>query len=339
MTTGGALLYAIDAGGTTTSLVSFDDARWTEASINPSAAGEALAARRLARLLGAIVEHAARSGSDRSPRVWLASASIGPGSPGRELERILGVAQKTGFSGEIIVSNDAAPLALGLPTGGGCVVAVCGTGSCFVGNDGRNAPIRVGGCEYLASDEGSAFDLGMRGLRAAVRGRDGRGRPTALTNLFERRAGTSLSELGRTLALNPFPKTAVAELAPIVVEAWLDGDAVAGELIDALLDEQILGIQAAHDLAGIDGGWSLRVTGGLMTGWRALYDALAARAVLSLRAESVALVSDPATAVLVALRALSSDTETRVPPAWLEQEIWRLPLGESAGRPKDAHLV
>ncbi|MYW04695.1 hypothetical protein GT354_41790, partial [Streptomyces sp. SID3343] len=71
-------------------------------------------------------------------------------------------------------------------------------------------PVVIGGCEYLGSDEGSAYALGLAGLRAAVRGLDGRGPATALF------AAAGPRELARRLAGEPFPKAAVAELAPQV---------------------------------------------------------------------------------------------------------------------------
>ena len=71
-------------------------------------------------------------------------------------------AQAAGLCAELVVSNDVTPLLLAAPPEVGHVIAVCGTGTAFLATNGRSAPARVGGCEYLGSDEGSAFDLGLR---------------------------------------------------------------------------------------------------------------------------------------------------------------------------------
>ena len=165
------------------------------------------------------------AGASARPAIWLASASIDRSNAAAELRRCTAAAQAAGLYAELVVTNDVTPLILGAPPDVGHVVVVCGTGSAFLATNGRSALVRVGGCEYLGSDEGSAFDLGLRGLRAAVCALDGRGQRTALSELLAAEAGMPVPELSRKLAGMPFPKAAVAALAPVVLRAWLDGQA------------------------------------------------------------------------------------------------------------------
>ncbi|HEV2450427.1 MAG TPA: BadF/BadG/BcrA/BcrD ATPase family protein [Streptosporangiaceae bacterium] len=306
-------LYGIDAGGSRTAVRTWDGERWEVPSVNPSSVGQDASDRVLAGLFGRIRAHASRpapepgpvpGGTSARPAIWLASASFDPATAEQETRRITAVARIAGLHAELMVSNDVTPLVLDAPIGSGHVVVVCGTGSAFLATDGRSAPVRAGGCEYLGSDEGSAFDLGLRGLRAAVRGLDGRGPPTALTGLLAAAAGAPVPELARRLAGQPFPKAAVAALAPLVLRAWLDEDAVAGGLVDDAIGELAAGIRAARDGAAIAGGWQLSVVGGVATGCPEFFDRLAAAA-SRLGADPVRLISDPAESVLAALGALA----------------------------------
>ncbi|MEO6084701.1 MAG: TIM barrel protein, partial [Umezawaea sp.] len=192
-------------------------------------------------------------------RGWIATATVDPRDPGAELERLRRTAERAGLRGRIVVSNDALPWLVAPPLSGRGVAVVCGTGSGFLAGDGVSAPVRVGSCEYLGSDEGSAYDLGLSGLRAAVRAQDGRGPDTVLSRHF----GVTTA---RDLARQAFPKAAVAALAPVVCRAWLDGDPVATQLVADAIGELGLGVRAAAAAAGLEGGWLVAAGGGVFLG-------------------------------------------------------------------------
>ncbi|WP_161500601.1 BadF/BadG/BcrA/BcrD ATPase family protein [Embleya scabrispora] len=186
---------------------------------------------------------------------------------------------------------------------------MAGTGSACVAGSGPDAgpPVVIGGCEYLGSDEGSAYALGAAGLRAAVRGADGRGRPTTLF------AARGPRELARRLAAEPFPKSAVAALAPEVCAAWQAGDAVAGEVVRAGLDDLIDGVRAARDAAGLSGTWHVVLNGGVFRGCPPYAAELSRRVVTELgAAASPTVIADPVDAVYAALRA----NEGSPPKGW-----------------------
>ncbi|MCX5206147.1 hypothetical protein OG897_32665 [Streptomyces sp. NBC_00237] len=293
--------WAVDAGGSSTTIMIADGSRWQYGSVNPASVGAATAQRQLGEVFGALAD---RIGS-RPVFGWFATATVDAGTPEPELDRLTALAAAAGLAGTLVISRDIVPLLAAQPLGGRGVAVVCGTGSGFLAGDGRTTPVAVGGCEYLGSDEGSAFGIGLAGLRAAVRGADGRGRPTVLGRelalAFASFSGT-ITELARELAGRPFPKAAVAALAPAVCRCWLDGDQAAGEVIGAALDELVTGVRAARDRAGLtDGPWSAVLSGGVLRGCPEFATALADRITAELGATSrPTVVDDPAGAVLSA---------------------------------------
>jgi N-acetylglucosamine kinase-like BadF-type ATPase len=336
-------LYGIDAGGSGTSVRGGNGERWSLPPVNPSSVGEQASDRCLSQLFSRIRAQAGLAGQiaggrPARPAIWLASASVDPAAAQQETRRIAAAARAAGLSAELVISNDVTPLVLGAPPGAGHVIAVCGTGAAFLATDGRSAPTRVGGCEYLGSDEGSAFDLGLRGLRAAVRGLDGRAQRTALSGLLASQAGVPVPELARRLAAAPFPKSAVAALAPVVLRAWLGGDQAAACLVEEAIGELVLGVRAARDAAALPAVWRLSVAGGVVTGCPEFFGRLASAAA-GLGADPVTLISDPAAAVLAALAQLARTSPIAVSDPRIDRDIWHLDLAVPcragpAGRPR-----
>jgi N-acetylglucosamine kinase-like BadF-type ATPase len=325
-------LYCIDAGGSGTSVRAWNGEHWSLPSVNPSSVGQDSSDGTLADLFRRIRTHADQGaertgGTSARPAIWLASASVDRATVAVELRRCTAAARAAGLCAELVVTNDVTPLVLGAPPDTGHVVAVCGTGSAFLATNGWSAPVRVGGCEYLGSDEGSAFDLGMRGLRTAVCGLDGRGQRTALSELLAAEAGVPAPDLSRKLARMPFPKAAVAALAPVVLRAWLDGDPATAELVDAVIGELVVGIRAAHDAAAVAPGWHLSVAGGVVNGCPDFFGRVAVAAT-GLGARHVMLISDPTTVLLGALARLAVTDPMKLSDPRIDQEAWYLDFAD-----------
>ncbi|SFD47415.1 TIM barrel protein [Streptomyces aidingensis] len=330
--------WGVDAGGTSTTVLTSDGHRWTCGSVNPGSVGADTAGDRLRGLFREL----ARRAAGRDAVGWLATAAYEPSGGARVAEQVARLAGDAGLPGRLAVSNDTVPWLLAPPLHGRGVVAVCGTGSGFLARAEHGGPVRVGGCEYLGSDEGSAFDLGLAGLRAAVRAADGRAGPTALTGLLAGRFGMPAPEAARSLAGRAFPKAAVAALAPLVCRAWRDGDATAGALVRAALDELLLGVRTARDRAGLDGGWSMAAGGGVLRNCPGLFREFAGRVRTGLGAREVVLVDDPARTVLAGLTALGPPGPPGGrprPPEWQHSGETRLielpppPRARPAARP------
>lgn len=112
------------------------------------------------------------------------------------------------------------------------VVVIAGTGSIAVGFDGAGKTARAGGWGHVLGDEGSGYQIAQRGLNAATRARDGRGPATSLLERLPSSAGTgSLEKLASRIYLEGWSAAQVAALAPIVLGAAADGDAVARGIV------------------------------------------------------------------------------------------------------------
>jgi N-acetylglucosamine kinase-like BadF-type ATPase len=310
--------WAIDAGGSGTTALLDDGTRWRRNSVNPASVGAEAAETELAGLFRAIAE--ATDGHET--RGWLATATVDSGAPAAEVDRLADLAGKSGLTGTMVVSRDILPLLAAPPLRGRGVAVICGTGSGILAGDGVSAPLSIGGCEYLGSDEGSAFAIGLDGLRAAVRGADGRGPATALRTALAI-GHDSVQELARHLAAAPFPKSRVAALAPVITRCWLDGDPVAGTVLRTAQDELLAGVRAARDRAGLRGDWSATLTGGVIRGCPEFAEVLRTRITAELGATPPTVIADPVAAVLAALRA-----HAELPAALAGVWAWTRSLGE-----------
>lgn len=295
-------LWAVDAGGTTTTLEVAGE-RTTFGSVNPASVGPETAHTTFIRVLATLAE--ALDG--RAATGWFATATCPLPAAGDVVGQVGERVRRAGIRGTVLVSNDIVPWLAAPPLGGRGVALVCGTGSGFLACDGQELVHRVGGCEYLGSDEGSAFHLGLAGLRAAVRATDGRGPSTAIGQELADRFGTGVREAARALAEVPHPKHAVAELAPLVCRAWSGGDAVAASVVAEVVDELVAGTRAAAAGARLSGSWPLAIGGGVLRGSPEFAALLRRRLREALDPVDIVEVTDPVTAALSALDAGGGD--------------------------------
>src|SRR5207244_662430 len=82
--------------------------------------------------------------------------------------------------------------------------------------------------------------LGRDVLFRAARSEDGRGESTVLAEIVKSHFGLSVEALGEDLHYRRVREGRLGELAPAVVSAAADGDAVARALIERLADEVVL---------------------------------------------------------------------------------------------------
>ncbi|MCG3121192.1 MAG: N-acetylmuramic acid/N-acetylglucosamine kinase [bacterium] len=133
---------------------------------------------------------------------------------------------------KIIAESDALAALTGAFGGGPGIIVIAGTGVICFGRAPGGEIIRVGGWGYLLGDEGSGFSVAQAGLIAALKNWDGRGAPTMLREIFEKRFNVVSIELLISQIYSPeFDRGKFAELAPLVFSAADQGDAVAQEII------------------------------------------------------------------------------------------------------------
>jgi N-acetylglucosamine kinase-like BadF-type ATPase len=112
------------------------------------------------------------------------------------------------------------------------IILLGGTGSAAFGRDANGRTARAGGRGPWLSDEGSAFDIGRRAVRAVSLAEEHRGPATALSKrIFTLNQSRDWDSLAEQIAKNPddiFPKT-----CPLVAELADKDDAVAREIFAA----------------------------------------------------------------------------------------------------------
>jgi glucosamine kinase len=110
------------------------------------------------------------------------------------------------------------------------LLLVAGTGSVAYGRTGDGRSARAGGWGALLGDEGGGWTLALAGMRAVLRHHDGRGQTTTLSTLLTDAAHCeSAGDLVSFAALST--KGDVAALAPLIISAADEGDAVAAAIV------------------------------------------------------------------------------------------------------------
>jgi N-acetylglucosamine kinase-like BadF-type ATPase len=303
------LVIGVDGGASHTLALLADNAtgsilgRGQAGPSNIQAVGEEAALREL----DAAIERAFESAD--TPRAKVAAACLGLAgidvAEGQDVIR--NWADLVDLAGELTVANDATLLfAAGTPDGWGLAV-IAGTGSIAFtldqnGNDGR-----TGGWGYLLGDEGSAFRVGLQGLRAACRAADRVGPATLLLDAFLSKLGTGEPrDLIPAVYRGAWDKAAIAALAPVVLQLAVERDPVAEELVQAEARELGRTAVGAVRNAGLPSdGVPVALTGGLLLHsalFRGLF--LDGLRTLGVTPHPVGLVENPAVGAIVMARKL-----------------------------------
>lgn len=129
------------------------------------------------------------------------------------------------------------------------ILIVSGTGSNIYG-EYKGKQLRAGGWDFLVGDEGSAYEFGMKAIRAAIRSYDGRGKKTVLENLVLKKAGVpTIPVLIDTIYAmwhkkpNEF-KYYIASFSSLVDKAFAKGDPLAAAIQRDAAEELFLGARA-----------------------------------------------------------------------------------------------
>lgn len=130
------------------------------------------------------------------------------------------------------------------------VALIAGTGSHCFGINHKGELAHAGGLEFILSDEGSGYDMGLKVLRAAVRSGDGRTKPTKL-----QQAVLQHFHIASIRSLEPIiyhgqiyghglDKSKIAKLGKLVDPLAAAGDWRAKEIVAETLEELTLQVSA-----------------------------------------------------------------------------------------------
>jgi N-acetylglucosamine kinase-like BadF-type ATPase len=199
--------------------------------------------------------------------VRLVSAYLAGADSPEEEEALDNEIRARRWSNDVQVGNDTlALLRVGAPDGWG-VAVVCGAGinAVGVGPDGRIE--RFPALGYLTGDWGGGVTLGRESLWLAIRGEDGRGTPTALSQAVAGFFGMSrAADVGVAISAGTIPEHRVIDLSPVLFETAAVGDRVAAELVDRMAAEVVAMAVALIERLGLtDAATPVVLGGGVLT--------------------------------------------------------------------------
>lgn len=226
-------MYAmgIDGGGTRTRAVMVDR---TGKVCGQALAGtgnyQRLGLEGVERLLEGLLQ---QLGLERRPsQLALCLALAGAGRPD-EQEEIAALVRARWAEIACAVSDARAALE-GAHGGGAGLIAISGTGSIVLGKNLAGEEVRAGGWGPLLGDQGSGYHIGLEGLRAVFKARDGWGPDTSMSQALRQVLGIGQwDELVRKVYGGEVGREQIAGLAPQVFAAATDGDQVARRIVDS----------------------------------------------------------------------------------------------------------
>ncbi len=203
------------------------------------------------------------------------------------------------------IDNDATLLLVGGTPEGWGVAVVCGTGSIALARapDGRMA--RCGGWGYLLGDEGSAYALALSAVRSIARAADHCAPITRLSPLILAEMGLSEPiDMIHAVYSGPWDRARLATLAPLVLRAAAEGDAVAQSIVNQQASElarTVLAVGRKLDL--VETALPLALTGGAILNSEWYREQFLQKLTdLGMRTASVHLVHEPAQSALCVAR-------------------------------------
>ncbi|MEY9970072.1 N-acetylglucosamine kinase-like BadF-type ATPase [Lysinibacillus sp. RC46] len=242
-------VLAIDGGGTKTSAVICDElgnvyAKVVTTRSNPTAMG--------IQFFKSTIHDILQNLQQQNLQVFAAIDSCFAGMAGvKELqaEEVVEsiVRQYVPKTAPVIVDNDALIALYAGTLGQAGIVQIAGTGAITMGYDREQHFHRVGGWGYLFDDEGSGYDLGVQVLKAIFQSYDGRGDPTALTDVVLRYFSVeNVPQLIERIYGEEHPRTVIAPLSKYVFDVAEKGDPVAIKIIEDASKKYYVAIKACY---------------------------------------------------------------------------------------------
>ena len=232
-------IIGIDGGGTKTVGILTTETGQSLAEVQSGPAnyhvvGEAKTQAVLGNLIEELCE---KAGVSRTGPIRFCLGMAGLGRPADQ-EAIGRICDDLGIRDNRILTHDAHIALVGGTEKQEGVIIISGTGAIVYGINAHGREARASGWGYLLGDEGSGYDIAIKGLRAVVRSADGREVPTELTDrILNRLELNKPSELVRWV--HAASRDAIAHLAEIVFDVAQSEDGVAGRIIDGAADELV----------------------------------------------------------------------------------------------------
>jgi N-acetylglucosamine kinase-like BadF-type ATPase len=236
------VVLGVDGGNSKTELLAAtSDGELLALVRGPGSNSHGVGAHGAARVIDALVAEAAVVTPAECGAFFLCGADVPD-----DVAELRAEIDACGWVRQVLVDNDTVALLRAGTDRADAVAVVCGSGINCVGRRADGRIVRYPALGWETGDWGGADMLGREALFLAARAEDGRGEPTALVELVRRRFGAArVEDVGIDLHYRRLPHARLGELAPLVVAAAAQGDAVAGALLDRLADEIALFVRRA----------------------------------------------------------------------------------------------
>jgi N-acetylglucosamine kinase-like BadF-type ATPase len=291
-------VIGVDGGNTKTELAAATaDGRVVARVTGPGSNSHALGAAAVAGIVSALADEAGVEAPADHGAFFLCGADVPD-----DIAELRAAVAAAGVAREVVVDNDTFALLRAGTDRPDAIAIVCGAGINSVGRRGDGRVARYPALGWETGDWGGAEMLGREALSLAARAEDGRGRETVLVHRIRDHFGAATVEaVGVDVHYRRLPQARLGELAPLVVAAASEGDAVASGLVDRLAGEiALLARKAMRDLELEQA--DVVLGGGMLRGEPVLVERV--RALLPAGAAPVVLTEPPvAGAVLAALDA------------------------------------
>lgn len=162
-----------------------------------------------------------------------------------------------------LVADDFHPLLAANAPSGPAVLAIAGTGSKVVAQDGIGGEAQAGGRGIPFGEEGSAYQVALCALRGAAHAIDGMGPATRLVQVLPETAGVPDFDALITWA-NSATKNELAQLARAVTRCAEERDAVALRCVEDQVERLTAMVLAVRRRLGLPEGTPVFLNGGLL---------------------------------------------------------------------------
>jgi N-acetylglucosamine kinase len=303
------IVVGVDGGGTKTECVALDQAglELGRATGGPSNQYNVALERAMQSVLEAITGALEAAGQPEHALGTVCLSMAGADLP-QDVQRLEEAARRIIAASRILVCNDAEGALVGGIGRALGVVIIAGTDSIAYGINARGTRRRAGGWGHVFGDEGSAYLIGREAVQAVLRAHDGRGEATLLADALCAHLNVAqMDELLTALFSHEWSVTEIAALAPVVVGAARQGDAIACQILTRAAED--LGWTAAAVIRGLQmerDEFEVALVGGVFRAGKLVREPVQEiLARVAPRARCIAPRHDPATgAALMALQAL-----------------------------------
>lgn len=258
------IIVGVDAGGSKTAAVAGDVnghilGKATAGAANPLSVGME---RAVENIITAIRN---ATSSIKNPEIVSLYVGTAGGRPKvlHDLNKAIGLTRLIKIKGSKLIDHDLrTALYSGLPEGDG-IVLIVGTGSAAFGVNKKGEDVIVSGWNHWLGETGG-YEMGMKAIIAATRSFDGRGPKTVLEQVITEQFALKdfFAELPNTIKAPFVDSPKIASLAPFVAEAAQNGDKVAKQIIEEMIDEMDCSIKAAARRMGIKKNLKVVLVGG-----------------------------------------------------------------------------